>query len=281
MVDSGGAAGRTAGVAALFDRAAPTYENVGVPWFAPIGAALLRAVAPAAGERAVDLGCGRGATLLPLAAAVGPTGRVTGIDLSPGMLAQLEPAVRSLSTVDLHVMDAGAPTLPPGSYDLAVSSLVLFFLPDPAGALRAWRRLLVPGGRLGVSTFGPRDAAWEDVDSVFRPYLPPHLLDARTTGGSGPFGSDAGMADLLAGAGFTAVRTESVPVSVVLDGVEQWRTWSWSHGQRAMWESVPAGERDQVLAAVTARLEAARGPDGRITLTQQVRLTLGTNPADD
>ena len=157
---------------------------------------------------------------------------------------------------------------------MAVSSLVIFFLPDPAAAVRAWRRLLAPGGRLGISTFGRQDAAWVEVDSVFRPYLPAHLLDARTSGGAGPFGSDAGVEELLAGAGFGTTRTVGVDVSVSFADAEQWRVWSWSHGQRAMWESVPPAERDRVLAAAAERLDAARGPDGRTTLTQRVRITL-------
>ena len=110
---------------------------------------------------------------------------------------------RGLSTVDLHVMDASTPDLPPASYDLAVSSLVIFFLTDPGAALLSWRQLLVPGGRLGISTFGSRDRAWQELDSVFRPYLPAHLLDARTSGESGPFATDRGVEDLLTAAGFT------------------------------------------------------------------------------
>jgi ubiquinone/menaquinone biosynthesis C-methylase UbiE len=268
---------RTAAVAALFDRVASSYENVGVPWFAPIGAALVRAVAPVGGERALDLGCGRGAVLFPLAAAVGPAGRVTGIDLSTAMVERTAADVRArgLTTVDLHVLDASAPDLPPGSYDLALSSLVVFFLPDPGAALRSWRELLVPGGRLGISTFGARDRAWEDVDSVFRPYLPAHLLDARTSGGSGPFATDRGVEDLLTAAGFDRVRTAGLAVPVTFEDPEQWRAWSWSHGQRGMWESVPEADRDAVMRTAAERLDAARGPDGHITLTQQVRLTLG------
>jgi hypothetical protein len=177
--------------------------------------------------------------------------------------------------VDLHVMDAGAPDLPPASYELAVSSLVVFFLPDAGAAVRSWRELLVPGGRLGISTFGARDRAWEELDSVFRPYLPAHLLDARTTGGSGPFASDRGVEDLLTAAGFARVRTGGLDVPVTFADPAQWRTWSFSHGQRAMWESVPESDRDRVMAAATERLDAARGPDGRITLTQHVRLTFG------
>lgn len=272
-----GAAPSSAGVAALFDRVAASYENVGVPWFGPIAAALVRAVAPVGGERALDLGCGRGAALFPLATAVGAAGRVTGIDLSPAMVARTGADVRArgLSTVDLHVMDASAPDLPPASYDLAVSSLVVFFLPDPGAALRSWRQLLVPGGRLGISTFGSRDPAWQELDSVFRPYLPAHLLDARTSGESGPFATDRGVEDLLTAAGFARVRTAGLEVSVTFDDPAQWRTWSWSHGQRAMWESVPEADREHVMRTAAGHLETARDPDGRITLTQLVRLSLG------
>jgi ubiquinone/menaquinone biosynthesis C-methylase UbiE len=271
---------RSAGVAALFDRVAETYENVGVPWFDPIGAALVEAVAPVPGERAVDLGCGAGAALFPLAAAVGPAGRVTGIDLSAAMLARAAAGVaaRGLSTVDLLRTDASAPDLPPGSYELGVSSLVIFFLPDPAAAAAAWRELLVPGGRLGISTFGPRDATWEELDAVFRPYLPPHLLDARTSGESGPFASDRGVEELLTGAGFARARTAGFDLPVTFADPQQWRAWSQSHAQRGMWESVPEAERDRVMAAATDRLEAARDRDGRITLTQHVRLTLADRP---
>lgn len=53
------------------------------------------------------------------------------------------------------VADARSPGLPPASFDVVASSLVLFFLQEPVDALRAWTALLVPGGRLGIATFGP------------------------------------------------------------------------------------------------------------------------------
>jgi ubiquinone/menaquinone biosynthesis C-methylase UbiE len=274
-MDPSETARRSAGMAAVFDQVAGTYENVGVPWFTPIAQALVDAVAPAPGERALDVGCGAGAALVPLAAAVGPQGTVTGIDLSAGMLdrAAAELRVRGLSTVDLRRMDAGAPQLPQAAYDVVVASLVIFFLPDPATAAAAWQRLLVPGGRLGISTFGHRDKAWEDLDAVFRPYLPPHLLDARTSGRAGPFESDGGVEDLLTAAGFDQPRTTGFDLTVTFDDPEHWRTWSRSHGQRAMWDAVPATHVEQVMAAATERLTAAAGPDGRTSLTQHIRLT--------
>ena len=274
------AAQRSARVAAVFDRVADTYDAVGVPWFAPIAERLVAEVAPVPGERALDLGTGRGAALWPLARAVGPTGRVTGLDLAAQMVAATRRDVRErgLTTVDLVVADASCPELPEGAYDVAVASLVLFFLPDPPAALRAWHALLAPGGRLGVSTFGIRDALWERLDDVFTPFLPPQLLDARTSGTRGPFASDAGVEELIAAAGFTTVRTEHLELSVRFADVEQWRRWSWSHGQRTHWEAVPAGSRDAVLAAGAERVKAAQDRDGGFILTQQVRYTMATRP---
>ena len=279
-MDPNEAAQRSARVAAVFERVADTYDTVGVPWFTPIAERLVAEVSPAPGERALDLGTGRGAALWPLADAVGPTGRVTGLDLAPAMVAatRREATERGLATVSLLVADAADPGLPEASFDLAVASLVLFFMPDPPEALRVWHNLLVPAGRLGLSTFGPRDAAWEQLDDVFTPFLPPQLLDARTSGARGPFVSDAGVEELLAAAGFTSVHTASFEQAVRFVDAEQWRLWSWSHGQRAYWDAVPQEHRGEVLAAGSERLEAARDSYGGFTLTQQVRITVGVRP---
>ncbi|MGV8976734.1 MAG: class I SAM-dependent methyltransferase [Cellulomonas sp.] len=276
-MDPAEAAQRSARVAAVFDRVADTYDAVGIPWFGPIAQHLVAEVAAAPGERVLDIGTGRGAALWPLAQAVGASGHVTGLDLATGMIAatRREVAERGMTTVDLVVADAGAPDLPEASFDLAVAALVLFFLPDPPAALRAWLRLLVPGGRLGISTFGSRDAAWEQLDDVFTPFLPPQLLDARTSGTRGPFASDTGVEELLGAAGFSDIRTTHLEQTVTFADPEHWRTWSWSHGQRTHWEAVPQEHRGAVLAAAAERLEAARDGAGAFTLAQDVRLTVG------
>ncbi|MGB7981462.1 MAG: hypothetical protein WCF36_11800, partial [Candidatus Nanopelagicales bacterium] len=66
--------------ARLFDDLAESYDAVGVEFFAPIALGLVDALAPAPGERVADLGCGKGAFLLPAARAVGRRGRVVGVD---------------------------------------------------------------------------------------------------------------------------------------------------------------------------------------------------------
>jgi SAM-dependent methyltransferase len=267
-------------MAAVFDRSAPTYDNVGVAWFTPLSQGLVREIAPEPGDRALDIGCGRGAALFPLAEAVGPTGRVTGIDLAPGMVeaTREDVSARGLTNVDLHVMDAAAPELPEASFDVVASSFVIFFLPEPTAALIAWRELLVPGGRLGISMFGKRDPRWEWIDEVFRPYQPAELREARSGGTGGPFRTDEGVVRLLTAAGFTGVRTAGRDFEVVFTGPDQWHDWSWSHGQRAFWEMVPAAERDRVREIATERIEESRGPDGQIRLSQRVRYTIAERP---
>ena len=264
-------------VAAIFDAAAPTYDSVDVPWFRPIAERLIRELAPAAGEKALDIGSGRGAATFPLAEAVGPGGHVTGIDLANGMVEALGAQIKDsgISNVDVLIQDAANPDFESGTFDLIASSLVLFFLPDPAAALRRWSDLLRPGGRLGVSTFGPRDANFVAVDEVFTPYLPAQLLDARASGTTGPFATDAGMEHLLTSAGYLDVRTVGMEVTAVFRDAEHWIEWSWSHGQRVMWGAVPEDQHAKVRAEIARVLAGARDDAGTISLRQQVRYTLG------
>lgn len=268
-------------IAGVFDRAAETYDQVGVAMFQPIADHLVGELDPLPGERVLDIGCGRGAVLVPLARAVGDSGYALGIDLSPRMVELTHAALTAARLkAEVRLGDAQAPDLPSGSFDLIASSLVLFFLPDPPAALRRWRELLVRGGRVGISTFGDYSESWKPVDAVFTPYLPSPMRDARTSGTAGPFGSDAGMEALLTEAGLAEVRTTSRELDVRFDDEEHWHRWSWSVGQRGMWEFVPEGERSAVRAQAFQRLQGTRDEAGRVGFRQRVRYTFGLRPAD-
>ncbi|HEY5135357.1 MAG TPA: methyltransferase domain-containing protein [Candidatus Nanopelagicales bacterium] len=268
---------QAARVAGLFDALSSTYDSVGVDFFGPIAEGLLAAMPPRAGERWLDVGCGRGAVLLPAARAVGPEGRAVGVDIAPGMVEQARrlAAERGLDHVELVVGDATAPAVT-GPFDAVTSSLVLFFLPDPGAALRSWVPLMAAGARLGVVTFGPVDPRWAFVDDVFAPYLPPALPDARTSGATGPFGSDEAMEQLVTDSGYVDVRTVTRDLPVRFADAEQWHAWTWSIGQRAMWLAVPPEQRPDVLGAAQRRLASYAEPDGSITFVQSVRYTLAS-----
>jgi len=265
------------GPAGIFDRVADTYDAVGVPWFEPIAAGLVDELAVRPGESVLDIGCGRGAALRPLALATGPGGRAVGIDLAPRMVELTARDLAGLPQVTVAVGDARSPAFAPASFDVVSASLVLFFMPDPAATLSAWASLVVPGGRLGTTTFGAQDERWRRVDELFFPYLPPALLDARTSGRSGPFASDAGMADLFVGAGLTAVRTVTRTVEAVFRDPEHLVAFTQSHGQRAMWDAVPADEHDAMRARILELAASITDAAGHLALAQEVRYTLGAS----
>ncbi|WP_141822957.1 class I SAM-dependent methyltransferase [Humibacillus xanthopallidus] len=266
-----------AGVRRVFDLIADDYDNVGVSFFQPIADGLVDAVGAAPGDRALDLGCGSGTSSRALAAAVGPGGSLVGLDLSPAMV---ERARRSLegSPVDVTLLvgDASDPDLPAASFDVAISSLVLFFLPEPAAALSRWVRLVAPGGRIGLSTFGPSNEQWQSLEAPLREFMPP--LDPRSVGPQSPFASDEGMAALLADAGATDVRTTSRRVEFGFEGFDQWLRFSRSVGQRVAWERMTQDDTARVLEETRRRFDEAAAPDGTLPAWQQVRYTVGSLP---
>ena len=274
-----GEQGTRSPVAALFDTVADEYDQTGIDFFAPIADGLVAELDPQPGETCVDLGCGRGAVTLGLAERVLPEGSVVGLDVSSGMLAHARQLLdaRSLD-VDLRVVDAAVPDLPPGAADVVASSLVLFFLEDPAAALARWVGLLAPGGRIGIATFGDQDPVWEAVDKEFGPWVPPMMRDPRVVGPDSPFSSDAGMEQLLRDAGATEVRTGGFRLEVRFGDVAGWQRFSRSTGQRAVWARIPPDEVPGVVARAGEHLEDARDDDGKVVVWQDIRYTLGVAP---
>lgn len=94
-----------------------------------------------AGERVLDAGCGTGYLAAGLRRAR-PDVRVVGADLSAGMLAN----ARAAGAAPLVQADAARLPVADACVDVVVARGVLHHLPDVAGALREWRRVLVPGG---------------------------------------------------------------------------------------------------------------------------------------
>jgi SAM-dependent methyltransferase len=199
-----------------------------------------------------------------------------GIDVSPGMIDEARAAVAAAGVdAAVEVGDAMAPQAEPGTFDIVASSLVLFFLPDAAAALRAWHPLLADGGRIGVSTFGPLTEQWRTtVDAQLHEHAPPGVKDARTDGQAGPFASDEGMEELLRSAGYRDVRTATTTVSPRFDDAEHWERFSMSVGQRRFWAAIPPDRFDEVRASVHAAAEACRDEQGRIGFDQDVRYTI-------
>jgi len=119
------------------------------------------------GARVLDVGCGTGASALPAAARVGPTGKVIGIDLAERLLeiARHKAASRNLGNVAFHFGDMERLGYPDRHFDAVICVFAIFFVPDMAKQLRELWRMVCPGGQVAITTWGPR--VLEPAASVF------------------------------------------------------------------------------------------------------------------
>jgi ubiquinone/menaquinone biosynthesis C-methylase UbiE len=148
------------------------------------------------GDRVLDVGCGPGFFTRLLAEAVGPDGRVVGVDAAPEMIAYASRKASGIRNCRFQVGAAESLPFDPGSFDVVVSSLMLHHLPDDERpvALREMRRVLVPQGRLMVAdvrTPGPGHG-WR--------------LVMRVAGLSGMMRHAPSLEPLAAAAGFQDIR---------------------------------------------------------------------------
>jgi ubiquinone/menaquinone biosynthesis C-methylase UbiE len=258
----------------VFDRGAPEYDQLGVDFFRPPGRELVALAEVSAGERVLDVGCGRGAVLFAAADAVGGGGRVVGIDLSPRMveLTAADAAARGLTQVTVVQGDAERPDFPPHSFGAVLAGLVIFFLTDPATTLRAYARLLAPRGRLGFTTFAAQDPVFDSAMRAAGSFVPDTLPPRAAR--QGPFASADGITAILGTAGFGDVRIEERTYESRFTDADHWLAWVWSHGGRATLERVPSEALPQALAAAKAEFAAARTPRGDYALRTTVRFTI-------
>jgi ubiquinone/menaquinone biosynthesis C-methylase UbiE len=141
-----------------WDLAANDYEALWQAQLAEAQSTLLALASPAPGERVLDIACGTGLVAFDAARAVGPDGRVLGVDLSGRMIdvARQRAAELQISNCSFLRMDAEALALPDASFDLVLCALGLMYMPDPEQSLREIWRVLRPGGRVGLAVWGER-----------------------------------------------------------------------------------------------------------------------------
>jgi arsenite methyltransferase len=136
--------GYPAELANVPELAVESFAGVANPW-------KLGRLAP--GERVLDLGSGAGTDSLIAAQMVGPEGRVTGIDMTPAILAKARAAAEAMDAKNVEFIETEAERLPfaDESFDVVISNGVIDLVPDKDAVFSELNRVLVPGGRLQIS----------------------------------------------------------------------------------------------------------------------------------
>jgi ubiquinone/menaquinone biosynthesis C-methylase UbiE len=161
-----------------YNAAADFYDASPLSFWDYFGRRTIELASLPIGSRVLDVCCGAGASALPAAEAVGPTGNVVGVDLANQLLesARTKAIQRRLGNVDFELGDMLSLRFPAASFDAVVCVFGIFFVPDMARAVsELWSRVR-PGGKLAVTTWGPNfcepanDAFWCSIKNV-RPDL--------------------------------------------------------------------------------------------------------------
>jgi len=130
------------------------------------------------GSVILDVGCGSGASAIPAGKAVGPNGRVIGVDLADRLLAmaRAKAAAQKLQNIEFRQADMEVLGYPDESFDAVICVFAIFFVPDMVKQVRELWRMVRVGGQLAITTWGPRmfepgSAAWWQAVKEFRPDL--------------------------------------------------------------------------------------------------------------
>jgi SAM-dependent methyltransferase len=188
-----------------------------------VTADLLAYLAAKPGERVLDIGSGGGKTALAVGRQVGPTGRVTGIDISEALvgLATRRAAEAQCPQVQFVEADAQEGTLPGAPFSAAMSQFGVMFFDEPIKAFANIGRHLEPEGRLAFACWQSMDRNPWALANAIGPYAPPPPPPAPGKSPTGPYalGDAARTTEMLEAAGWGDVQVAPHERNVTLDRV--------------------------------------------------------------
>lgn len=173
-----------------------------------------------AGERVLDVACGTGVVARAAANSVGPTGRVVGIDLNPGMIAvaRSSPATDGApiewferSALDLQLDNA--------SFDVVLCQQGLQFFPDKMIALREMRRCLTHGGRLALSVWNKLGFYNSAVSAALTQFVSAEVATRFNASRKAPNADE--LQQLATEAGFSAVKVSVGRTNIHLPRIDK------------------------------------------------------------
>ncbi|OAR22708.1 methyltransferase [Streptomyces sp. ERV7] len=238
------------------------------------------------GLRWLDVGCGTGALTATVAARCGPAA-LLGVDRSAGFAASARGLLAALhapgdaARARFAVADARALPVPDASCDVAVSGLVLNFLPGPASAVAEAVRVVRPGGTVAAYV-------WDYADGM---RLLRHFWDTALAldpaaatlheGRRFPLCRPDPLRELWRGAGLVDVAVDGIGVDTVFTGfADLWEPFLSGQGPAPGYvAALTPAARDRLRTAL--RQAVPTRPDGSIALTARAWAVRGRRPAGD
>jgi SAM-dependent methyltransferase len=237
---------------------APGYAAEIVPAFTRFAEDALELAQLVPGELMLDVATGPGTVALAAARA---GARVSAIDFSPQMIAELGARLgrEGVANVEARVADATALPFDQDAFDAVLSMFALNLMADRAAAFREIYRVLRPGGRavIGTPASLTRTAAFADIRDIIHRSLPDLEVDIEL-----PLAEPAELRTELSAAGFDSVDVRTVTRSLQFPSVAAiWTTASRAAAPVVLAREAMAAERwSRASGEVVRALEQRFGP---------------------
>jgi SAM-dependent methyltransferase len=249
------------------------YERMMGVWSRLVGKEFIDWLAPSAGLRWIDVGCGNGAFTELLVERCAPS-KIVGVDPSQGQLA----FARSRHQAGIAEFRRGdATALPFGdhSFDAAVMALVIFFVPEPAKGLAEMVRVVKPGGTISAYV-------WDLLEANGFP-MAPLQEELRTSGiqlllpPSAEVSRMSALCSLWRDGGLTDVATREITVARTFDDFEDfWGSIEIAIGMATATRDMSADDKAELKARM--RIRVLTDSSGRITYSARANAVTGRAP---
>lgn len=150
-------------ITSIYDQRSSGHDKS--EWHKKTALKLVEDMPPRVGDSVLDIGTGTGFIAFHTAKIVGPNGKVLGLDLSEGMLAQANAklAETDLENIEFILADMEHLTLPANSIDNMYCASAFFCVLDPLATLQHWRNILNVGGGLAFHAIPETSYFWVAV----------------------------------------------------------------------------------------------------------------------
>ena len=242
---------------ATYNAAADHFDDPANAYWERYGRRTVEQLRLRPGLTILDLACGTGASALPAAEAVGPTGRVVAVDVADQLLAlaRTKAKDRGLDQVEFRTADMTRLGLVDASFDAVVCVFGIFFVPDMQALVAELWRLVRPGGKLAITTWGPNlfEPMYSAFDQALQGERPDLVSDFRPWD---RLTEVHAVEKLLAESGPTAVEVMAEEGQQALASPESWWSVVLGSGLRAAVETMGPASAARVRAHNLAFIRA-------------------------